>query len=187
MKPSPNCGQIIWLESTQSTNDALRRLVVNLDNLSIVAAKSQTDGRGQGNHHWHSAPGENLTFSILLKFSKGSLAARDEQIINRFVVPSILEFLSGEGISATVKQPNDILVDGKKICGILVENILDGFFVKESIIGVGLNLNEKKFPSNIPNPVSLFQLTKRKYPLEKTLQRIHSICKKNWERVFILP
>lgn len=187
MEPISSYGGIFWHESLKSTNNELKTRLHEFDNLSIIAAKSQVEGRGQGDHTWFSSPGKNLTFSVLLCFEPGMLAARDEQIINTFATPVICEFLSREGISAWVKQPNDIWVEDKKICGILVENVLEGKWVRYSVVGMGLNINEETFPDDLPNPVSLFQLTGKKYPLEETLERIHELCKKNWEKVFMHP
>ena len=175
---------IIWYESLESTNSELRKQIESLDNLSIIAAKRQTSGRGQGDHKWFSSPETNLTFSILLKFAPGELKATDEQIINSFATPSIRSFLTEEGIESRVKLPNDIYVGDRKICGILVENVVEGPWVIYSIVGIGLNINQEQFPSDLPNPVYLFQLTGKKYPLEQTLERIHILCKKNWDMVF---
>lgn len=187
MRPFPSPAHIIWYNCLDSTNKELRRHIGELDNLSIIAAKSQTAGRGQGDHTWFSSPDTNLLFSILLEFPEGSLKATREQIINDFITPAVCSFLKEESVNAWVKQPNDIYVEDRKICGILVENILEGAFVKYSIVGVGLNINQETFPEELPNPVSLYQLTGKKYPLEHTLERISDLCKKNWIEVFRLP
>ena len=182
MAPSLAYGNILWLECTDSTNAELRRRMASLDNLSIVAAKSQTQGRGQGDHSWISAPGENLTFSIALKFDGLDIPVRDAAIINDILCPSIQEFLSEEGVTSRVKQPNDIWVGDRKICGILIENILKGNNLDFTIAGIGLNLNQTKWPAGLPNPVSLRELTGKRYPPEECLERISALCKKNWEK-----
>lgn len=166
-----------------STNSELRRRLGELDNLSIIAAKSQTQGRGQGSHTWSSQDGMNLTFSLLLKFGPEQAQARDAAaIINGIAVPTIRDFLTGEGVESWVKLPNDIWVEDRKICGILIENILHGGYLGETIVGIGLNLNQKDWPSELPNPVSLSELTGKEYPPEETLERIFTLCKKNWEK-----
>lgn len=187
MRPFHAGSHILWYDSLESTNSELRKQVAELDNLSIVAAKSQTKGRGQGDHVWFSDPDTNLTFSLLLKFEPGELKATKEQIINNFITPSITGFLEEEGVKAHIKLPNDIYVIDKKICGILVENVLEGPWVIYSIVGVGININQETFPDYLPNPVSLTQLTGKKYPLEQTLERILEYCKKNWDLVFRQP
>ncbi len=182
MTPSSTHGSIIWLDSTDSTNSEVRRHIQALDNLSIIAAKSQSEGRGQGDHKWSSRPGENLTFSILLTFGRGEMPASRQQVINSFITPVIQELLQEEGIISWVKQPNDIWVGDRKICGILIENVVMGKDITHTIIGVGLNLNQTDWPLDLPNPVSLRELTQKQYPLGQTLERIALLCKKNWER-----
>ena len=178
MAPSHTRAPIIWVENIDSTNDGLRRRLSEFDNLSILAAKSQSAGRGQGDHKWHSAPGANLTFSILLRFD--NLAASRLQVINDYITGVLLEFLALEGVQAWVKPPNDIWVGDRKISGILIENILDGKRVAQTIAGIGLNLNQTVWPADLPNPVSLRQLTGKEYPPGQTLERISDLCKKNW-------
>ena len=181
MAPTHTRADIFWYESLDSTNDELRRRIAGLDNLSIIASKSQTAGRGQGDHKWHSEPGSNLTFSLLLKFGDGArLKASGLQLLNDFITKVLLEFLSEEGVEAWVKLPNDIWVGSRKICGILIENQLKGAEIESSIIGIGLDLNQCEWPSDLPNPVSLKELTGKEYPPEQVLERISDLCKKNW-------
>ncbi len=169
----PKLPEIIWCESLDSTNNEVRRRLDGLDNLSVVAARSQTAGRGQGDHIWTSAPGENLTFTMLVRYSPARpLRARDAVRINDAVSSALLEFLSAYGIQAWVKPPNDIWVGELKICGLLIENILRGKDVALTILGVGLNVNQTEFPDFLPNPVSMAMLTGRRYELEPTLKRL---------------
>ena len=156
------------------------------DNMSLVAARKQTAGRGQGSHLWHSEDGANLTFSIVLVPGERGISVSDRQLINSFVCPVICDFLEQEGVSAWVKAPNDIWVGDRKICGILIENILHGGYLGETIVGIGLNLNQTVWPQDLPNPVSLRELTGNEYPPEACLERIFTLCKKNWEK-FRLP
>ena len=152
-------SDIIWLESVDSTNLELRRRIRTLANLAVIAAKSQTEGRGQGDHTWHSRPGENLTASILLRFSDiAPLPAAESLFITRIITLSLTDLLSELGIEARIKWPNDIWVGPCKICGLLIENILRGNEVAESIVGIGLNVNETAFPADLPNPVSIASL-----------------------------
>ena len=170
---------IRWLDTVESTNDEARRLLGELDNLSVIAARCQTAGRGQGDHKWHSRPGENLTFSAVLKFggegALAPLAARDALLITETVTLALRLYLAEEGVKARIKWPNDIYVGDLKVCGILIENILKGQEVDASIIGIGLNLNQTVFPEDIPNPTSLSLLTGRNYDPEAELVRFHGI------------
>ena len=176
---------IRWYDEVESTNDEARRLVGGLDNLSVIAARCQTKGRGQGDHKWHSLPGENLTFSVVMKFGDGvlaPLAARDALLITETVTLALRLYLKEQGVAARIKWPNDIYVGDKKVCGILIENILKGPEVASSIIGIGLNLNQTDFPSDLPNPVSLSILTGKKYDPAWELERFHAILKECAEK-----
>lgn len=169
---------IRWYDSVESTNDEARRLIRDLDNLSVIAARCQTAGRGQGDHKWHSLPGENLTFSVVLKFGErglAPLAARDALLITETVTLALRLYLEEKGITVRIKWPNDIYTGDRKICGILIENILQGQDVASSIVGIGLNLNQTEFPSDLPNPVSLALLTGSRYDPAAELLRFHAI------------
>ena len=170
MEPSDACAHILWLETADSTNSELRRRIAGLDNLSIIAAREQTAGRGQGTHTWFSTPGRNLTFSILYRFGDAyALAASDAILITQVTTLAIRDYLLGHGVRARIKWPNDIWVEDRKICGILIENTLESGMVRESIVGIGLNLNETGWPPELPNPVSLRELTGREYAPETEL------------------
>ena len=164
MEPSDACAHILWLETADSTNSELRRRIAGLDNLSIIATREQTADRGQGTHTWFSTPGRNLTFSILYRFGDAyALAASDAILITQVTTLAIRDYLLGHGVRARIKWPNDIWVEDRKICGILIENTLESGMVRESIVGIGLNLNETGWPPELPNPVSLRELTGREY------------------------
>lgn len=182
MAPSRDTHGILWLKSATSTNYELRQIKEKLDNLSIVAAVEQTHGRGQGDHTWFSSPATNLTFSLLMRFpsdSPYSLKAAEMLLITQLTTLAIRDFLAGKGISARVKWPNDIWVKDRKICGILIENILDGAMISESIVGIGLNVNELDWPAELPNPVSMKELTGQEYVLEEELESLHKeICRR---------
>jgi BirA family biotin operon repressor/biotin-[acetyl-CoA-carboxylase] ligase len=171
---------IFWLESTDSTNYALRARLRELDNLSIVAAREQTAGRGQGTHTWFATPGRNLTFSILYRFGETCpLAAADAILITQVTTLALRDYLLAHGVEARIKWPNDIWVGDRKICGILIENSLEGASVRESIVGIGLNLNETGWPAELPNPVSLTELTGQRYDTQEELERLHkAICRR---------
>ena len=180
MEPYEGKAQILWLETADSTNHVLRERMAELDNLSVIAAREQTAGRGQGTHTWFSTPGENLTFSILYRFGAvGTLAASDALLITPVTTLALRDSLLGHGVQARIKWPNDIWVEERKICGILIENILEGGLVRESIVGIGLNVNETGWPAELPNPVSLRELTGRRYSPEKELPALHKeICRR---------
>lgn len=157
-----NRYDIIWLDTVDSTNEAARRQISDIDNLSVLSALEQTSGKGQKGNRWSSARGENLTFSIVLKFSGPSascrlpsLLARNQFLLTEIASLSVIDLLSRHGISAEIKWPNDIYVGNKKICGMLIENSLRGQYLSSSIIGIGLNVNQRNFDVNLPNPTSM--------------------------------
>lgn len=174
---------ITWHDVVDSTNSEARRTLQSLANLSVVAAKCQTAGRGQGDHLWHSKDGVNLTFSVVFKFHHDleydacelraeSLLAKDALYITETVTLALRLYLQSHGVQACIKWPNDIYVDGLKICGILIENVLSGSYVDSSIVGIGLNINQTEFPSDLPNPVSLSLLTGREYDTREELEAL---------------
>ena len=150
MKNNPD---IIWLDKAESSNDEARKAIDSLDNLSVVAVRCQTAGRGQGTNSWVSAPGENLTFSVVLK--NLDISASEVIAISQITALSVVDFLKTHGITAKIKLPNDIYVRGRKICGILIENSICSGKLGWSIIGIGININQTVFPSHLPNPTSL--------------------------------
>lgn len=151
---------IIWLDSIDSTNEEAKRHISDIDNLSVLSAYEQTEGRGQRGNTWTSTPGENLMFSIVLKFSPedsglGDLDARDQFVLNEIAALSVVDFLQLHDIQAQIKWPNDVYVGSRKICGILIENSIRGNWLSSSIIGIGLNINQRNFDVNLPNPTSM--------------------------------
>lgn len=144
---------IIWLERVDSTNDEARRHISEIDNLSVVSALEQTKGRGQRGNRWSSQPGENLTFSLVVKDFR--IKANEQSAISQTTALSLVDLLSRHEIKARIKWPNDIYAGDEKICGILIENSLKGSEIDWSIIGIGLNVNQTTFPEDLPNPTSM--------------------------------
>ena len=162
---------IMWFDSLDSTNNEAKRRISDIDNLSVLSAVSQTAGRGQKGNTWHAEPGENLTFSIVLKFGDKcfpELRAEDSFMISEITAISVVQLLEKYDLDAMIKWPNDIYIGDEKVCGILIENSLCSNGVKSSIIGIGLNINQKNFDVNLPNPTSLL--------LQKCKQNCFSNC-----------
>lgn len=170
MERSSTERSIIWLENTDSTNDELRRRLDQSGDLAIIAAESQSAGRGQGDHTWHSAPGQNLTFSVLLRHR--CLRASDILAVTSIMALGIRDYLHTKGIAPWIKWPNDIWVGDRKICGILVENSIRAGKIDFSIVGVGLDVNQTDWPEDLPNPVSLKDLTGKEYDTHKELEQL---------------
>ena len=173
---------IKWFAELDSTNNEARRTLDALDNFSVLATESQTAGRGQGEHTWYATPGRNLTFTVVLR--PRLLPARDGILITHITTVSLVKYLEYHGVEARIKWPNDIWVGDKKICGILIENVLDGQYVQASIIGIGLNINEEGWPDYLPNPVSLSELTGRKYDIHTELETFYKIFCRHAEMIY---
>ena len=182
----------MWLGSTDSTNELARRHISEIDNLSVLSALEQTTGRGQRGNTWSSRPGENLTFSIVLKFAgpddrniNGKLLpctlAYDQFILTEIASLSVIRFLKEKGIHAGIKWPNDIYVGSKKICGMLIENSVRGKYISSSIIGIGLNINQRNFNVNLPNPTSLIMNTSPAQGDEYDIR----LCLEEFMKIFI--
>ena len=156
--------RIKWFEELDSTSNELLRHIQDYDNLSVIAAVSQTAGRGQRGNRWLSKPGDNLTFSLLLRHSRPdreSFPAREAMAVNCLAALAVRDYLVQAGAPAVIKWPNDIYAGNRKICGMLVENGLEGDALSWSVIGIGINLNQTEFPGELMNPTSLKRLTGR--------------------------
>lgn len=171
---------ILWYDRLDSSNNEAARLISGLDNLAVIAVREQTAGRGQGDHSWYSAPGQNLTFSLVLKFPPlNPLPASGILYLTCAITRGIRQYLLGRGVESLIKWHNDIYVDGRKICGILIENTISGGLVRSCIAGIGLNLNQTDFPPELPNPVSLKQLTLKNYDPATELESLVGELKKS--------
>ena len=166
--------RIIRVEETHSTNSLLREWLERepLPTGSVIVADFQTAGRGQVGNVWESERGKNLTFSLVLY--PQALPVNQQFLISQIAALSVKETLDAytEGIS--IKWPNDIYWQDKKICGMLIENDLSGHNLLRSIIGIGINLNQTIFRGDAPNPVSLWQIVKQEVDREVVLRQFLS-------------
>ncbi|MBR4828495.1 MAG: biotin--[Muribaculaceae bacterium] len=163
----------IKVSQTTSTNTYLSRLAATLPGGTVIFTPRQTAGRGQKGNSWESEDGKNLTFSLLLK--QPPVKARDQFYLSEAASLAIVEALTdlaGDGF--TVKWPNDVYWQDKKVCGMLIENSLNGSDIATSIIGIGINVNQERFLSGAPNPVSLINITGREHDLEEILKQVCS-------------
>jgi BirA family biotin operon repressor/biotin-[acetyl-CoA-carboxylase] ligase len=164
--------KIIKLDAIDSTNDWLKEkfLQGNCIEGDLVWVNDQTNGRGQRDNRWISAPGKNLTFSLFKVF--GKLLVRDQFLINCSVTLAILMALKEINIpDLSLKWPNDILSGNKKIGGVLIENFVRGERFSGTIVGVGLNVNQDNFDL-FPKASSILMLTQKEQHLDELLKRI---------------
>ena len=171
--------RILKLAETTSTNSWLSTNENNLEAPLMVYSEKQTAGRGQRGASWESEPGKNLTASLLLRLE--SFQADKQFLISEAIALSIVELLSRHGVLAEIKWPNDIYVGNDKICGILVENVVTGSEITRTIAGFGLNVNQEKFISDAPNPVSMKMLTQTDYEIETLANELSLFIENNLE------
>ena len=164
--------EIIHIRETNSTNNYLKELLQtqNVDEGTVVWADFQSAGKGQRGNGWESEAGKNILFSIVL--FPGFIKAGEQFILSQIVSLAVANCLQEytEGIS--IKWPNDIYWNEKKICGILLENTILEDNIGHSVAGIGININQENFRSDAPNPVSLKQITNRDYNLEEILKTL---------------
>lgn len=164
--------QIIKLNATSSTNEYFKQMlsVNSIEDFTVVVTDNQTNGRGQMGTKWISESGKNLTFSVLK--NDLNLDALQQFKLNIAVSIALYDALQTFNIpNLYIKWPNDILSANHKICGVLIENILVGSRIQQSIIGIGLNVNQILF-DNLPNVSSLKLLLGKNFDLDALLEEI---------------
>lgn len=170
--------QMLELEEVTSTNDYLHGYhPLQERRMTLVTTENQTAGRGSGSNHWESEKGKNLLFSILVH-------PRHVEAHRMFVLSEVLALAVREALTSrlppltprhfSIKWPNDIYYDNHKVCGMLIENDLRGTCVDNCIMGVGININQTQFGSNVPNPTSLALILgkeiERRFVLEHVME-----------------
>lgn len=175
--------KLIKLDAIDSTNDFLKELTVNqvVEDFTIVSANNQMKGRGQMGSEWIVESGKNLTMSILIK----DLLLDINAIYNLNVAVALgvlkaLEFYKIPKLS--IKWPNDILADNKKIGGILIENSIKSNGEIFSIVGIGLNVNQTNF-DKLPKASSLINITSSFFDKEELLYKIVECIRFNTVKV----
>lgn len=176
----------IELNEIDSTNAYLSERLSSgeITEPTVVFTHSQTKGKGMGQNVWVSDDNRNALFSMAL-FTE----IKTEEIfkVSLAVSMTIFDFLKSMGIKTKIKWPNDIYYEGKKLGGILIENKLDGNLVKSSVVGVGLNLNQEKFPKWLPNPISLKNITGKDYDVKDFVIGISEMVEKKLNEIKDIP
>ncbi len=167
---------ILYYEEIDSTNEEAKRNIENIENFTIFLAESQIKGKGRNNREWFSPKGENLYFTIVFKPEIEIKFLTALPVITGYSVLKLLEnILKNKKI--TIKWPNDILIEDRKISGILIEN-----FKGKIILGVGLNVNTEKFPDFQANtPTSLKIETNLTFDRLLILNNFFKIFYKNYK------
>ena len=175
--PNPLSFHRIHFDCIDSTQLYARENLDKIPNLTVVSADLQTAGKGQGDHVWQSKKAENLTFSLVVRYGQNGIPhvsadALSQKALSDAVAAGVIDYLSLHGITAWMKQPNDVYVEGNNICGMLIEHRVNSGGLLCSILGLGIDINQTEFPSDIPNPVSLKILTGLHYDLNEELGQV---------------
>ena len=181
--------QVIGLISTDSTNRYALQIIEEHKAINGMAILTdhQKSGMGYGSNHWESEPHKNLTVTFIYKPSQ--VLAADQFSLNKSVSLALHDMLMAlnlpEHFKIKIKWPNDAYVDDKKIAGVLINNIIRGDLIEYSVIGIGLNINQIHFGTDIPNPVSIKMLTGENYDVHNMFRLLcHSMDK--WFDIFSL-
>jgi len=175
--------KIIKLNAIDSTNTFLKQLSTTetVENFTVVVAENQTNGKGQRGSEWIIESGKNLTFSVL--YAKKLNLQTNFFTLNIVTALSVLEALQQVGTSKfKIKWPNDILAGNKKIAGILIENSIKSQTELQSIIGIGINVNQENF-ENLPQASSLYILEQKIIDKDLLLTNVVNLLKKNLEQL----
>jgi BirA family biotin operon repressor/biotin-[acetyl-CoA-carboxylase] ligase len=163
---------LIHLPSVDSTNNYAISLLKQPDTRegTVILADFQTGGRGQSGNQWVSDKASNLLFSVILK--PRTVPAEKQFYLSMCISIGIAEFLSLLTGPVAIKWPNDMLVNNKKIAGMLIENTIMGEYLNSSVIGIGLNVNQRGFPSSLQQATSLSIQSGISYDLRSLLDSL---------------
>jgi len=165
---------IIELDSVDSTNKYGVGLLknTNIEEGTVIFARSQYSGTGLNGNKWESESNKNITISIVLypKFLK----AEKHFYLNKIISVAIYNFVNDfvKKGRTSIKWPNDVYIDSKKVAGILIKNGIKGDSVEYSIVGIGVNLNQVEFRSNAPNPISIKNATHKDYDIKESINKL---------------
>ena len=160
----------IFKDVVTSTQDMLKASYKDVLHGTFLCAGFQTQGHGQFDRAWESEKNQNILCSLLIK--PQSLT----EDIQKIVSATIIAYLHQMGIDATFKAPNDIMVNSQKICGVLVDQIIEADHVKAVIIGIGLNVNQQQFHGK--NATSMAIVHQQRFDLEEIRLDIYELLKR---------
>lgn len=163
---------LLFLDLIDSTNAFLLEKPERERVGMVVYAGEQTAGKGMASNIWESEPGKNLTFSMGADLS--FLKAADQFLLSQAVPLGLLEVLDGivPPEKLAVKWPNDLLYEGRKLCGILINSTIHGEMMGVSVIGIGLNVNQMQFKNWPTHPISLKEICGQELALEPLLRQL---------------
>ena len=176
-------SNILFFQNLPSTNSHALDLLKNskLPEGTILCTNYQSAGKGYSGNKWESEDGKNLLISIILYPS--FIKPEDQFLISMVISLGVCDFLMRFIPECSIKWPNDIWVNNDKIAGLLLESSLTGNQIEFTVAGIGLNINQQRFLSNVPNPVSLNQLTGVNYDLPSSLEKLASDLDKRYKQL----
>ncbi len=147
--------RVLEINEVTSTNAEAKRLCGEVSGKNMaVWTRKQTQGRGQIGASWFTGDEKDIALSCI--FYPGNLAVQKQFLLNMVVCNAVYNYVkSNVNKEVSIKWPNDILIGQKKVCGILIENVLRGSTIDHSVIGVGLNVNSKEFPPQLTQATSI--------------------------------
>ena len=176
-------SNLLFFQNLPSTNahtfDLLKKS--KLPEGTILYTNYQSAGKGYSGNKWESEDGKNLLISIILYPS--FIKPEDQFLISMVISLGVCDFLMRFIPECSIKWPNDIWVNNDKIAGLLLESSLTGNQIEFTVAGIGLNINQQRFLSNAPNPVSLNQLTGVNYDLPSSLEILASDLDKRYKQL----
>lgn len=166
---------LIRIEKGSSSNTIALEMIEKQDikDGTVIWLNEQTEGRGQGTNKWHSDAGKNLTVSII--FKPDFLKPENQFYLSKAMALAVADYTGLFASDVTIKWFNDILIHGKKVAGLLIENTWQGNKIINAVVGIGLNVNQEKFPKDLPDAVSLKMSTGVPFNLEESLKMLHSL------------
>jgi BirA family biotin operon repressor/biotin-[acetyl-CoA-carboxylase] ligase len=173
--------RLILLDEVASTNNYAISLLASekVEEGTIVLTFRQTQGRGHGKNVWKSEDFKNLTFSLILY--PDFLPSTRQFLLSQVISLGLFDFLSQKAGGVAIKWPNDLLIDGRKISGILIENAVSGMNLQSCVAGIGLNINQISFPGHLPLATSLSLVTGKEFDLHEILCEVISQIMKWYE------
>lgn len=172
---------IYHLDTTTSTNDDARD--ARYRHGDIVWAEHQTAGRGQRGHKWLSPEGENLTFTMVVE--PRFLPVAEQFLLCEAMSVALTDTFAAYDIETRIKWTNDIYAGDRKLEGVLIEHNYAGTTLSRSLLGIGINVNQTQFDPSLPNPVSMAQLTGRRYDRREVLETFERCMLRRYEQLEI--
>ncbi|MEQ8625227.1 MAG: biotin--[acetyl-CoA-carboxylase] ligase [Vicingaceae bacterium] len=179
--------KIIQIDSGLSTNIYAQKLL-RLENVQeghVLQTDFQKDGKGQHEKKWDADIGKNLLFSIILQ---PNLTVEEQFLLSKSISVGLKNYFDSMSVGEVkVKWPNDILINGEKIAGILIENSIYKSRIKFSVVGIGLNVNQLYFDDYQRPATSLIKLSGKKFKLKETLEEVLAYINSAYSLMFSNP